>query len=229
MKGFVDLASIYMYKCMDAPTMVPREGKSELRDQAGEGLSQAMHARVARFGQAILEVLYGCGLRVSECTGLDLGDAILEEGYLHILGKGNKERIAPISGAALRALRLAWDKIAPQGWPLFCAEWGFRWGRLATIDLETELQEQRDRTLRELPLAGFKPVQQIQSAKMEQGVLAIATLPDGNDIVLAFRNPSFAPRWRELGNTAKALRARTGLDFPKFMQRLERSRRLRYL
>ena len=55
--------------------------------------------------QAILEVLYGCGLRVSECTGLDLGDAILEEGYLHILGKGNKERIAPISGAALRALR----------------------------------------------------------------------------------------------------------------------------
>ena len=40
--------------------------------------------------QAILEVLYGCGLRVSECTGLDLGDAILEEGYLHILGKGNK-------------------------------------------------------------------------------------------------------------------------------------------
>ena len=34
--------------------------------------------------QAILEVLYGCGLRVSECTGLDLGDAILEEGYLHI-------------------------------------------------------------------------------------------------------------------------------------------------
>ena len=55
--------------------------------------------------RAILEVLYGCGLRVSECTGLDLGDAILEEGYLHILGKGNKERIAPISGAALRALR----------------------------------------------------------------------------------------------------------------------------
>ena len=54
--------------------------------------------------QTILEVLYGCGLRVSECTGLDLGDAVLEDGYLHIVGKGNKERIAPISGAALRAL-----------------------------------------------------------------------------------------------------------------------------
>lgn len=54
-------------------------------------------------------------------------------------------------------------------------------------------------------------------------------LPDGNDIVLAFRQPSFAPRWREIGNLAKALRARTGVDFPRFAQRLERSRRLRYL
>ena len=54
--------------------------------------------------RTILEVLYGCGLRVSECTGLDLSDAVLEDGYLHIVGKGNKARIAPISGAALRAL-----------------------------------------------------------------------------------------------------------------------------
>ena len=54
--------------------------------------------------RAILEVLYGCGLRVSECTGLDLGDCILEEGYLRVVGKGGKERISPISGAALEAL-----------------------------------------------------------------------------------------------------------------------------
>ncbi|MEI3231338.1 MAG: tyrosine-type recombinase/integrase [Gordonibacter pamelaeae] len=38
--------------------------------------------------RAILEVLYGCGLRVSECTGLDLGDRILDEGYLRVVGKG---------------------------------------------------------------------------------------------------------------------------------------------
>lgn len=54
--------------------------------------------------RTIMEVLYGCGLRVSECTGLDLGDCILDEGYLRIVGKGNKERIAPISGAALEAM-----------------------------------------------------------------------------------------------------------------------------
>ncbi len=54
--------------------------------------------------QAILEVLYGCGLRVSECVGLDLSDCVLDEGYLLVRGKGNKERISPVSGAALRAL-----------------------------------------------------------------------------------------------------------------------------
>ncbi len=64
--------------------------------------------------RAILEMLYGCGLRVSECTGLDLTDAILDEGYLRIVGKGNKERIAPISGAALRAFTTYLEKGRPQ-------------------------------------------------------------------------------------------------------------------
>lgn len=54
--------------------------------------------------RALLEVLYGCGLRASECVGLDLGDAFLQEGFLRVMGKGGKERIAPIAGAALRAL-----------------------------------------------------------------------------------------------------------------------------
>ncbi|MBS0357031.1 MAG: fused MFS/spermidine synthase [Proteobacteria bacterium] len=59
--------------------------------------------------------------------------------------------------------------------------------------------------------------------------LLTMAIPDGNDIVLAFRAPSFAPRWRDIANQAKALRARTGLDFPRFAERLERSRRLRYV
>lgn len=53
---------------------------------------------------ALLEVLYGCGLRVSEASGLDLYNAVLPEEYLLISGKGSKERIAPISGTALKAL-----------------------------------------------------------------------------------------------------------------------------
>ncbi len=54
--------------------------------------------------RAILEVLYGCGLRVSELCGLNLGDVLLDEGYIRVIGKGDKQRISPISGAATRAL-----------------------------------------------------------------------------------------------------------------------------
>ena len=54
--------------------------------------------------RAILEVLYGCGLRVSECSGLDLGKCALSEGYLRVTGKGDKDRISPIAGCALDAL-----------------------------------------------------------------------------------------------------------------------------
>ena len=54
--------------------------------------------------KAILEVLYGSGLRVSECCGLNRDDCLLDEGYLRIRGKGGKERIAPIAGTALGAL-----------------------------------------------------------------------------------------------------------------------------
>ena len=55
--------------------------------------------------RAILEVLYGCGLRVSELCGLCLREAMLEEELLLVLGKGSKERVVPISGTALTALR----------------------------------------------------------------------------------------------------------------------------
>ncbi len=55
--------------------------------------------------RAILEVLYGCGLRVSELIGLDLTDVDLDAGLVRVLGKGDKERVTPIAGAASRALR----------------------------------------------------------------------------------------------------------------------------
>ncbi|MGH7540436.1 MAG: site-specific tyrosine recombinase XerD [Gemmatimonadota bacterium] len=55
--------------------------------------------------RAILEVLYGCGLRVSELTGLRALDVDLEEGLLRVLGKGRKERLVPVGADACRALR----------------------------------------------------------------------------------------------------------------------------
>ncbi len=54
--------------------------------------------------RAILETLYSCGIRVSELTGLDVGDIGLEEGVVKVLGKGGKERIVPIGRLAREAV-----------------------------------------------------------------------------------------------------------------------------
>lgn len=53
---------------------------------------------------AILELLYGCGIRVSELVGLDLNDIELQAGWLRVLGKGNKERQVPITDRAVQAV-----------------------------------------------------------------------------------------------------------------------------
>ncbi len=55
--------------------------------------------------RTIIEVLYSCGLRVSELCNLKFSDLFLEEGYIHVLGKGNKDRLVPISSTAINRLR----------------------------------------------------------------------------------------------------------------------------
>ena len=51
----------------------------------------------AERNHAIIEVLYGCGLRVSELTELKLSDLYFEEGFISVTGKGNKQRLVPIA------------------------------------------------------------------------------------------------------------------------------------
>jgi integrase/recombinase XerD len=65
--------------------------------------------------RAILEVLYGCGLRVGEVTTLKISDVFLGEGFVRVIGKGNKQRIVPIGEIATSAVNayLA-ERIAPQ-------------------------------------------------------------------------------------------------------------------
>ena len=53
---------------------------------------------------AIFELLYSCGLRISELTGIDMPDIDLEKGLVRVLGKGGKERIVPVGTKALRAV-----------------------------------------------------------------------------------------------------------------------------
>ena len=78
---------------------------------------------VARRDRAILEVLYGCGLRVSELVGLSLADLDLGAGLLRAFGKGAKERVVPVGRLACEALA-AW--LAPGGRPQLEPD---RWAR----------------------------------------------------------------------------------------------------
>ena len=55
--------------------------------------------------RAAIEVLYSCGLRVSELCNLLLSDLYLDEGFLRVTGKGNKQRLVPISERAIRELK----------------------------------------------------------------------------------------------------------------------------
>jgi integrase/recombinase XerD len=73
--------------------------------------------------RALLEVMYACGLRASEATGLETSDVDLETGILRARGKGSKERLVPVGSAAGRALtaylqrgrpRLAGDRLEPR-------------------------------------------------------------------------------------------------------------------
>jgi integrase/recombinase XerD len=64
-------------------------------------LSQSQGLR----SKAIIEVLYGCGLRVSELVTLKISNLHIESGYIIVIGKGNKERLIPIGTAAIMSIQ----------------------------------------------------------------------------------------------------------------------------
>lgn len=63
--------------------------------------------------RAILEVLYGCGLRVSELCSLELSQVYADKSFIRIIGKGDKERLVPIGAPALEAINM-WLQVRPE-------------------------------------------------------------------------------------------------------------------
>ena len=61
--------------------------------------------------KALLEVLYGCGLRVSELINLQISNIFATEEYIKVIGKGNKERIIPIGTTALKFIRIYLEEV----------------------------------------------------------------------------------------------------------------------
>ncbi|HLI15942.1 MAG TPA: tyrosine-type recombinase/integrase [Acidimicrobiales bacterium] len=93
---------------VSGPARLPRVLRPEELDALLEPpRAPATDARAAAFERrddAVVELLYGSGLRVSECCGLDLGDVDLDAGFVTAWGKGRRQRRVPMSGPCVEAL-----------------------------------------------------------------------------------------------------------------------------
>ncbi len=90
---------------LHGPRKTQRLPRVLTREQVARLLREPKGAEpLALRDRALLEVMYACGLRVSEVTGLELADVDLQEGMLCARGKGSKERLVPIGRQAVAAL-----------------------------------------------------------------------------------------------------------------------------
>lgn len=81
------------------PKALPQEELNHMLDSSPVDDSLAVR------DHALFELMYGSGLRLSEIHSLDLGDVLLDEGWVSVTGKGRKERQVPLSGKSVEALR----------------------------------------------------------------------------------------------------------------------------
>ena len=103
-RGVIDSSPI-------AVVMAPRRQQYLPRVLSAEQTGTLLDTPVNTYPQlirdlAICELLYSCGLRVSELASLDLDSIDLEQRQVRVVGKGNKERMLPVGRAACHALRL---------------------------------------------------------------------------------------------------------------------------
>ena len=103
LRSFFDYLVFENYRSINPTDLIetPRIGR-KLPDTLSENEIDQLIAAIdlskpyGERNRAILEIIYGCGLRVSEAITLKISDLFFEEGFIRILGKGNKERFVPI-------------------------------------------------------------------------------------------------------------------------------------
>lgn len=83
----------------------PQRSPEIIGQKAVQAILETTDARLDVFHLAMLDILYACGLRVSELVNLTFNQVFLEEGYLRVLGKGSKERIVPMAEITRKNLK----------------------------------------------------------------------------------------------------------------------------
>jgi integrase/recombinase XerD len=98
--------------------------------------------------RAIIETLYGCGLRVSELINLKISDIRFKEAFVRITGKGNKQRLVPIGTQAIKHIRLYMEgdrhgvpQVKSQNDILFLNKRGYRLSRVMVFHVVKSLAE----------------------------------------------------------------------------------------
>jgi integrase/recombinase XerD len=100
---------------LDAPRAVRRLPEFLSREEVERLLEAPDPSRALYWrDRAILEFLYATGVRVSELVGLPLSNLDLDEGFALVFGKGSKERLVPVGGPALRAVRRYLQDVRPE-------------------------------------------------------------------------------------------------------------------
>jgi integrase/recombinase XerC len=103
--GHVDSNAASLVATPKLPKHLPRVPSIEQMNRVVDNVGDDAASWPAR-DRAILELLYGCGIRNAELTGLDVGDIHWAEEAILVHGKGQKQRLVPLGDAAAHALRL---------------------------------------------------------------------------------------------------------------------------
>lgn len=99
---------------IESPRLWKRLPQTLSQAEVNQLLQQIHPEGLGRRDLAMLELLYGCGLRVSELVSLDLGSCNFDAAFVRCIGKGNKERIVPIGKQAMQAIQSYLQKERPQ-------------------------------------------------------------------------------------------------------------------
>jgi integrase/recombinase XerC len=116
-EGVVTTNVARLVRTPKTPKTLPAVMTAEQTNQMLDGLPDAAEKLERPFPArdlAIFELLYGCGLRISELTGLNLEDFDFNERWVRVRGKGRKERQVPLPGKAARALGRYMDTRQPE-------------------------------------------------------------------------------------------------------------------
>jgi spermidine synthase len=207
-----DLALRYTQKMMAFLLFVPRPERIALIGLGGGSLLKFCHRHlpaahftaveispeVIAFGEAFLLPPPGPKLEILEADGADYVAGVAPGIDALLIDAFDEQGFAPALNCQ-EFLQSTWDKLSANG--------------VLVINLAGEKES----------YAGL--VGKVMDVFDDQ-VLIIPVPDDGNHVLLAFRERHFAPRWRWLHNHARELRAHFGLDFPDFVQKMERSAKL---